>query len=151
MTLTEAQTRQRYIDAQLAKAGWGLDERSVLQEFALGLQEDGSHAHGDTRGFVDYVLVGAHDRPLAVVEAKRTSRDPLAGKRQAADYADRIARKFGIDPFVFLANGQEILFWDRDRYPPRPVSGFFAREDLERFLHQRRYATALVLFPCLAR
>ena len=102
MTLTEAQTRQRYIDAQLAKAGWGLDQRPVLQEFALGFQEDGSHAHGDTRGFVDYVLVGAHDRPLAVVEAKRTSRDPLAGKRQAADYADQIAREFGADPFVFL-------------------------------------------------
>ena len=153
MTLTEAQTRQRYIDAQLAKAGWGLDERSVLQEFALGLQEDGPHAHSDDRGFVDYVLVGAHDRPLAIVEAKRTSRDPLAGKRQAADYADQIATKFGIDPFVFLANGQEILFWDRDRYPPRPVSGFFAREDLERLLHQRRYAAALAkveLNPAIA-
>lgn len=153
MTLTEGQTRQRYIDTQLATAGWGLDQRSVLQEFALGLQEDGSDAHGDARGFVDYVLVGAHGMPLAVVEAKRTSRDPLAGKRQAADYADRIASKFGVDPFVFLANGQEILFWDRDRYPPRPVSGFLAREDLERLLHQRRYATALArveLNPAIA-
>ena len=153
MTLTEAQTRQRYIDAQLAEAGWGRDQRSVLQEFALGPREDGSRTRSHYRGFVDYVLVGAHHKPLALVEAKRTSRDPLAGKRQAADYADQIAKKFGIDPFVFLANGQEILFWDRDRYPPRPVSGFFAREDLERLLHQRRYATALAqvqLNPAIA-
>ena len=153
MTLTEEETRQRRIDAQLGQAGWGLDERSVVQEFALGLREDGSDAHGDTRGFVDYVLAGVHGRPLAVVKAKRTSRDPLAGKRQAANYADRIASKFGVDPFVFLANGREVLFWDRDRYPPRPVSGFFTREDLERLLHQRRYATALArveLNPAIA-
>ena len=57
MTLTEAQTRQRFIDSQLAEAGWGSDDRSVLEEFALGIKEDGSRAHGENRGFVDYVLV----------------------------------------------------------------------------------------------
>ena len=143
MTLTEAQTRQRYIDSQLAVAGWGNDERSVLEEFELGIKEDGERAHGEKHGFVDYVLLGKDSKPLAVVEAKRTSREPLAGKRQAADYADQLLAKFGVNPFIFLTNGQEILFWDRDRYPPRYVSGFFAREDLERLLHQKRYTTPL--------
>jgi len=41
-------------------------------------------------------------KPLAVVEAKRASRDELAGKRQAADYAKAIKAKTGIDPLISL-------------------------------------------------
>lgn len=144
MTFNETQTRQRYIDSQLAKAGWGNDERSVVEEFELGVKQDRATDSVEKHGFVDYVLLGKDGKPLAVVEAKRTNRDPLVGKRQAADYADQILSKFGVEPFIFLTNGQEILFWDRDRYPPRHVSGFFTREDLERLLHQKRYTTPLV-------
>lgn len=93
--------------------------------------------------FVDYVLLDSDGVPIALVEAKRTSRDALAGKRQAADYADQIKRRFGVDPFIFLTNGTEIWFWDRERYPPRRVSGFYTLEDLERLHHQRRYAQPL--------
>ncbi len=36
-------------------------------------------------------------------------------------------------PFVFLANGKEILFWDWQREAhPRPVRTFFSQSDLER-------------------
>lgn len=143
MTLTEAQTRQRHIDRQLAEAGWGCDERTILEEFELGTKEGGTPEYGEQHGFADYVLLGKDGKPLAVVEAKRTSRDSLAGKRQAADYADQIQRKFGVDPFIFLSNGQEIWFWDRARYAPRQVSGFFSRDDLERLSHQQRYSTPL--------
>nr|WP_305891759.1 DEAD/DEAH box helicase family protein [Methylomonas sp. WSC-6] len=90
--------------------------------------------------FADYVLLGSDGKPLAVVEAKRTSRDELAGKRQAADYAEAIKAKTGIDPFIFLTNGKEIQFWDRDRYPPRKIAGFYSRDDLERLKHQKQYA-----------
>ena len=83
-------------------------------------------------------MLGSDGKPLAVVEAKRTSRDELAGKRQAADYADAIKAKFGDDPFIFLTNGKEIQFWDRDRYPPRKIAGFYTRDDLERLRHQKR-------------
>ncbi|MDD2769823.1 MAG: DEAD/DEAH box helicase family protein [Methylococcus sp.] len=93
--------------------------------------------------FADYVLLGSDGKPLAIVEAKRSSRDELSGKRQAADYADIIKAKFGYDPFVFLSNGQEIQFWDRVRYPPRKVAGFYTRDDLERLKHQRLYALPL--------
>ncbi|MDV6345292.1 DEAD/DEAH box helicase family protein [Nitrosomonas sp. Is37] len=143
MTLNEAQTRQRYIDSQLAQAGWGNDERTVIEEFELGTKQDRKSDYIEKHGFVDYVLLGKDGKPLALVEAKRTSRDALVGKRQAADYADQILGKFGIDPFIFLTNGQEIMLWDRDRYPPRHISGFFTREDLERLLHQKRYTTPL--------
>lgn len=144
MAITEALTRRRHIDRQLAEAGWGSDDHAILEEYALGPQKNGIAEYGEKYGFADYVLLGKDGKPLALVEAKRTSRDALAGKRQAADYADQIKRKFGVDPFIFLSNGQEIWFWDRDRYAPREVSGFFTREDLERLAYQRRYATPLV-------
>ncbi len=54
-----------------------------------------------------------------------------------------IKKKFDHDPFIFLTNGKEIQFWDRDRYPPRKVAGFYTRDDLERLRHQQQYAQPL--------
>lgn len=47
--------------------------------------------------------------------------DPLAGRRQAADYADRIHEQTGVDLFIFLTDGDVIYFWNRNRYAPRQV------------------------------
>ncbi|MDO9227018.1 MAG: DEAD/DEAH box helicase family protein [Pseudomonadota bacterium] len=139
-TSTEQQTRSRLIDRDLARAGWSASRRTLIEEFVLAAQS------GDARNnpeFADYALLGADGKPIAIVEAKRGSRDELAGKRQASDYADRIKARFGDDPFIFLSNGKEIQFWDRDRYPPRKIAGFYTRDDLERLRHQRRYAEPL--------
>jgi type I restriction enzyme R subunit len=69
---------------------------------------------------------------LSIVEAKKSLRDAPESESQAADYADRIKKINGVTPFIFLANGKEILFWRCGLYPPRPVSGFFSRDDMER-------------------
>lgn len=141
ITRNETSTRTELIDAQLAHAGWSKSRRTLLEEVLLQAAErDGPYGNEQ---FADYVLLGSDGKPLAVVEAKRSSRDELAGKRQAADYADAIKAKFGFEPFIFLTNGKEIQFWDRGRYPPRKVAGFYTRDDLERLSHQRRYALAL--------
>ncbi len=137
----EAATRVHLIDGQLAHAGWSASRRSLIGEFVLRAHEPES-GYGEPQ-YADYVLLGSDVKPLAVVEAKRSSRDELSGKRQAADYADAIKRQFGHDPFVFLTNGKEILFWDRERYAPRKVSGFYTRDDLERLRHQRQFAVPL--------
>lgn len=137
----EASTRTELIDTQLARAGWSRNRRTLIEEFLLKAAEpDG--AYGNEQ-FADYVLLGSDGKPIAVVEAKRSARDELAGKRQAADYADAIKTKFGDDPFIFLTNGKEIQFWDRDRYSPRKIAGFYTRDDLERLRHQRQYAQPL--------
>ena len=137
----EATTRSQLIDTQLAQAGWSKSRRSLVEEFVVMAKEpDRSY---DGQQFADYVLLGSDGKPLAVVEAKRTARDELAGKRQAADYADAIKSRFNHDPFIFLTNGKEIQFWDRERYAPRKVSGFYTRDDLERLRHQRQFAQAL--------
>lgn len=137
----EAATRVRLIDTQLARAGWSKNRRALVEEFALQASSP-EPAYGEIQ-FADYVLLGSDGKPIAVVEAKRSSRDEIVGKRQAADYADIIKGKFGNDPFIFLTNGKEIQFWDRDRYPPRKIAGFYTREDLERLRHQQRYAEPL--------
>ncbi|QIR94362.1 DEAD/DEAH box helicase [Vibrio alginolyticus] len=141
MTKSEAQTRTELIDYQLAHAGWSSSRRTLIEEFLLKSSEPESN-YPDQQ-FADYVLLGSDGNPIAIVEAKRSSRDELAGKRQAADYADLIKAKFGFDPFIFLTNGKEIQFWDRERYAPRGISGFYTRDDLERLCHQRQYSQPL--------
>jgi type I restriction enzyme, R subunit len=89
---SEALTRAERIDRQLAKAGWAVSSRHVIEE--LWLPADPVMAEPPPRRlraeFVDYALMTPDGRPIAIVEAKKSSRDPLVGERQAADYADRI-------------------------------------------------------------
>lgn len=149
-TPTEAQTRQQMIDRQLAEAGWDVDKPEVIRELRLSdgpnsLRES-DNAYRTSDSFADYVLLGRDGKPIALVEAKRTSRDALVGQGQAAEYADRIRSQYGVEPFIFLANGNEIWYWDRERYPPRQITGFFTRDDLERFAFQRQYRLPLAQF-----
>lgn len=137
-TRDEAQTRTEIIDSQLAHAGWSRSRRTLIEEFLLKTTE--LESTDNYHQFADYILLGADSKPIAVVEAKRSSRDELAGKRQAADYADEIKTQFGSDPFIFLTNGKETQFWDRTRYAPRKISGFYTRDDLERLRHQHQFA-----------
>jgi len=128
------------IDRQLLQAGWSSSNGTLIAEYPLKPEPESPPTEDQ---FADYVLLSRDGRILAIVEAKRSTRNALAGKRQAADYADFVRRQNGQDPFIFLANGHDILFWDRDRYPPRPVSGFFTQDDLERLAHQKRYSLPL--------
>lgn len=124
MGTNEAFSRVR-IDAQLADQGWNTqDTNCVRYEVML---EDGTRA--------DYVLCDRHGRSLAVIEAKRFSINPADAAEQAKNYAKQLNV-----PYIFLANGQEIRFWEwqREAYP-RPVKTFFKQDDLE-----RRAATAQV-------
>lgn len=138
---TEIETRLLRIDADLARAGWSGPRLNLLEEVLLRTAEP-TPSYGDLR-FADYVLLDASRNPVAVIEAKRSARDELAGKHQAAEYADIIRAKEGTDPFIYLTNGRDIQFWERDRYPLRRVAGFHSPEDLKRLLHQRRYAQPL--------
>jgi type I restriction enzyme R subunit len=132
----EKETRQQLIDNQLRRAGWKKDNFTFLEEFVLPNSLDPESSPQNQ--FADYALMDRAGKPIAIVEAKRTSRDAIAGKRQAADYADLVFEQYGIDPFIFLANGLEIWFWDRASAPLHRVSGFFSLDDLARLEYQRR-------------
>ena len=84
--------------------------------------------------FSDYVLLGKDGKPIAVVEAKKTSVDAAIGREQAKQYCYNIQKKHGGElPFCFYTNGYEIHFWDLENYPPKKVYGFPTRDDLERY------------------
>ena len=129
---TEAFSRVR-IDTLLADAGWDLaDGVGVLFEHAL---PDGSRA--------DYVLCSRAGRPMAVVEAKRASARPLAAQDQGIHYAARLDV-----PFVFLSNGEEVRFLDRDRDAhAREIATFYSQDDLERRIAARAVRRALADVP----
>lgn len=133
--LTEFETRKKFIDVDLKEMGWQFDgpEADVQEEYPV---EDMAGVVGQP-GFVDYVLFGKDGLPLAVIEAKRTSRDPNDGRRQAELYADCLERKFGRHPMMFTTNGFETYFWDDATGPQRPVSGIFSREDLQKLMNRR--------------
>ena len=133
--LTEFETRKKFIDVDLKEMGWQFDgpEADVQEEYPV---EDMAGVVGQP-GFVDYVLFGKDGLPLAVIEAKRTSRDPNDGRTQAVQYADCLERKFGRRPMMFTTNGFETYFWDDATGPQRPVSGIFSREDLQKLMNRR--------------
>jgi type I restriction enzyme R subunit len=144
MTRTEAQTRAELIDSQLAQSGWNVkDPTQVIEEFDIltHLPEGVAYPRTPYEGhqFSDYVLLGKDRKPLAVVEAKKTSKDAALGREQAKQYCYNIQKQLGGElPFCFYTNGHEIYFWDLDNYPPRKIVGFPTRDDLERFQYIRR-------------
>ena len=96
---------------------------------------------------MDYVLFGKDGLPLAVIEAKRTSKDPNVGRKQAVLYADCLERKFGRRPFIFNTNGFDTYFWDDKTYPQRPVSGVFTKDDLQKLMNRRSERKYLIDIP----
>ena len=144
MNQTEAQTPKEIIDKLLVSSGWDIDDPTrVVREFdiSVDLPEGVSEPQTPYQGHQcsDYVLLGKDGKPLAVVEAKKTSKDAAIGREQAKQYCYNIQKELGGElPFCFYTNGHEIYFWDLDNYPPRKVVGFPTRDDLERFQYIRR-------------
>ncbi len=127
----EQETRDRYIDLLLREAGWPLtDERD--REFEVHGMPSGSGV-----GYVDYVLWGDDGKPVGLVEAKRTRRDPRVGRQQAKLYADCLEAQFGQRPVIFYTNGYETWQWDDVRYPPREVQGFYTKDELALLINRR--------------
>lgn len=128
---SEAETRSALIDVLLAEAGWPLDQPRDREFPVKGMP----NTKGE--GVVDYVLWGTDGKPLAVVEAKRATKSPQAGKQQAKLYADCLDAQFGQRPVIFYTNGYEHHVWDDQSYPPRPVQGFFTRDELQLLIQRR--------------
>lgn len=130
-SLSESETRKVYIDALLKEAGWNLTLPNVI-EFELDYVDD-----PNSNRFADYVLWGDDGKPLGVVEAKKTTADAYKGKRQAEIYADCLEKMYGQRPVIFYTNGFETNIWDDQFYPPRPVQGFYTKEELQLLINRR--------------
>ena len=161
--ISEAETRKLYIDLMLKEAGWDvLDIEGAIQpsKACIEVEVEGmphyrrdsgeQHANDDVRfaadhggvasgkGYCDYVLFGSNGLPLAVIEAKRTSKSPLIGKHQAELYADCLEKRYGTRPVIYYTNGFETNIIDGLGYPPRRLYAFHTEQDLELLIQKRK-------------
>lgn len=105
------------INRKLIEAGWKLEglNKNVLTEQHCGA------------GFSDYLLLGKRGN-LAVLEAKDDEQgDVYLAKEQARGYALAMNCRY-----VFLANSEQIYFWDLDEGDASPIERFISPEDLQR-------------------
>ena len=161
--ISEAETRKLYIDLMLKEAGWDvLDTEGAIQpsKACIEVEVEGmpytiSNASQQEyanerfaaeeltvptkgKGYCDYVLFGSNGLPLAVVEAKRTSKSPLIGKHQAELYADCLEKRYGTRPVIYCTNGFETNIIDGLGYPPRRLYAFHTESDLELLIQKRK-------------
>lgn len=128
--ISEFETRKQFIDLDLKIAGW--DSTNIREEVEVkGMPNTQEIGH------VDYVLYGENGKPLAVVEAKRTSKDAKIGQQQAKLYADCLEKEYAQRPIIYYTNGKEIYMWDDLSYPERKVSGYYTQDELQLLIRRR--------------
>ena len=135
---SEFETRRLFIDLMLRDAGWELvGKDNVPLPGKVGTEIEVHGMPGQDVGFADYVLYDDGGKPLAVIEAKRTGKDSIAGKHQAELYADCLERQCGVRPVIYYSNGFQTFVIDGLGYPPRRILGFHSKEDLQVILRSR--------------
>lgn len=137
--ISEAETRKMYIDLMLREAGWDvLTIEGAIQPLKACIEvELQGMPNAHDVGYADYVLFGGDGKPLAVIEAKRTSVSPIKGKHQAELYADCLENQYGVRPVVYYTNGFVTYIIDGLGYPPRRLYGFHSANDLELMIQKR--------------
>lgn len=139
LSFNEEQTRRYLIDLMLAEVGWkvGPDHTStheVKKEVAVSDQPTDSGV-----GYADYVLVDDNDKPLGVIEAKKTSKSVEIGRTQAKCYADGLEAEHGQRPVIFYTNGYDLWIWnDAAGEPPRKIYGYYSKDSLQHLHFQRK-------------
>lgn len=133
----EAETRDLFIDLLLREAGFDPKAPNAIEVEVTGMP------NGPGVGYVDYVLRGDDGKPLALVEAKRTRKDPRIGQQQAKLYADCLEKQYGQRPIIFYTNGYDHWIWDDVRHPPRPIQGFLKKDELALMIQRRGTRKAL--------
>lgn len=135
----EAQTRELLIDVMLRESGWDPSAPNVREYEVKGMPNQSS------KGYVDYLLWDDNGKPLALVEAKRTTRNYDEGQHQTKLYADCLEEEFGVRPVIFMSNGYEIWIWDDEVYPPRSILGLYTKDSLQKLFFQRKERESLKL------
>lgn len=137
--ISEKETRKRYIDLALKEAGWQIGNNCTVEEPVKGMPNSSG------TGYVDYVLWGKDNLPLAVVEAKKASVDTAVGSHQAKLYADCLEMQYGVRPLIFTTNGFEIYYTnDSFGYAQRAISGFLTQDELQLEVDRRKQRKPLV-------
>ena len=142
--ISEAKTRELYIDTNLVSAGYTvLKEKGKIVPAKVGIEIEVHDLPNQATGYVDYVIYNKVGLPIAVIEAKRTSVSEEAGSQQAKDYADALVKNLnlGYRPIIYYTNGYTIKIQDRLGYPAREVGNFASLDDLELMIKRQKSGT----------
>ena len=137
LELTEFETRKLYIDEMLIDAGW-IEGKNWSNEVELAGMPNKSQI-----GVADYILHGDDGKPLAVIEAKRTSANIERGRQQAKLYADLLEQKYKRRPIIFMSNGFDTRIWNDNYEPEREVATIYSKRDLEKLFNLHIMRTSL--------
>lgn len=132
---SEVKTRELYINSMLREAGWDPHATNATEYPVVGMPKS---VNPSGNGYVDYVLWGDNGLPLALIEAKKTSRNIHEGKHQAELYANCLERMTGQRPVIYYSNGFETELWDDCLYTPRKVHGFYTKDELQVLVNRRK-------------
>ena len=138
MVAKEAQARIK-VNKLLEEAGWRFfkdahREANIVCEHRVTKKKYrpddlGSDFEKAENGFIDFLLLNTDKRPLALVEAKRESINPLDAKEQAREYARSLNIRY-----IFLSNGNIHYYWDLWNGNPVRISKFLSDEQLGKAL-----------------
>lgn len=155
--LSELNTRCQIVDVLLTKQGWDVKDTSkVMAEidtkqsnFPLRkyLTVADTLKNNEESKYADYLLLDKNGDPLAIIEVKRTNKDPIIGQKQAEGYAEDIYAQTKKNVFIYFTNGYEIWFWNKPYENPRMVKGFHGRDSLERIRFQNQSKKPLKDIP----
>lgn len=143
MPRSEKETRIQLINPKLRLAGWTIlnengiiaPNKACIEIPVSGMPITSENPRGN--GFADYVLFGDDGKPLAVIEAKKSSVDSDMGKVQACLYADRLEVKYGVKPIVYYTNGYDLFIIDGVYTQGRKIFGFHTKDELEFLIAKR--------------
>ncbi len=130
---TEAETRRKYIDLDLAEAGWTIGKDCLIEVPVMGMPNSSG------KGYADYVLYSNNGKPLAVIEAKRSSVDPMKRKSSGKIICGLSGKSISAKTNHFITNGFEMQIIDDAQDDPQRVvfRYFLTKEDLQRMVDQR--------------
>lgn len=141
LDISEAVTRKLYIDMDLLAAGYSLvKEKGKIVPGKVCVEIEVHNLPNQSVGYVDYVIYDKMLRPVAVIEAKKTSVSEENGAQQARDYADALVKDLNLDyrPVIYYTNGTTIKIQDRLGYPAREVYNFASYEDLALMISRQK-------------
>lgn len=126
----EAKARIK-INKLLEEAGWRFfdspeGKANIHLESHVKLEDQWDELHNAKRGFIDFLLLDDHSKPLVVLEAKSEKIEPLMAKEQARSYA--ISQKV---KFVILSNGNVHYLWNIEEGNPSRISTFPTPQSLQ--------------------
>lgn len=106
--LSEEDIKHRYITPAIENKGW--DKKHVRMEFAFTdgrVIFDGNVHDRKARKRADYLLFDQNNQPIAIVEAKDSSKPVGGGMQQAIEYAEILDL-----PFAYSSNGEAFIEHD---------------------------------------